>query len=154
MKPLDRYDHKILSMLQLDGRISTLELADKISLSPTATTERVKKLTRDGYIEGYKAVLSAKLLNKNLLSFVEVRLESTGSDIFERFKEAVSHVPEIMECHMVAGGFDYLLKVRCADMSEYRLLLSDKINQLPGVRETNTYTVMEEVKNSGCLPIT
>lgn len=154
MKQLDRYDYKILSMLQSEGRISTLDLAEKISLSPTATTERVKRLTRDGYIEGYRAVLSPKLLNKNLLSFVEIKLDSTGSDIFDRFKEAVSRVPEIMECHMVAGGYDYLLKVRCADMDEYRLLLSNKINQLPGVRETNTYTVMEEVKNSGMLPIT
>ncbi|WP_262693974.1 Lrp/AsnC ligand binding domain-containing protein [Kordiimonas aquimaris] len=153
MKALDRFDHKILKLLQRDGRMSTLDLADKISLSPTATTERVKRLRRDGYIVGYQAVLSPRLLDKNLLSFVEVRLESTGADIFERFSEAVQKIDEIMECHMVAGGFDYLLKIRCADMAAYRFLLSDKINQLPGVRETNTYAVMEEVKNSNLLPL-
>lgn len=153
MKPLDEFDRKILKFLQSDGRMSTLDLADQISLSPTATTERVKRLRRRGYIVGYQAVLSPKLLNKNLLSFVEVRLESTGSDIFDRFKEAVEPIDAIMECHMVAGGFDYLLKVRCADMEAYRHLLSETINQLPGVRETNTYAVMEEVKNTNLLPL-
>lgn len=153
MKPLDEFDRKILKLLQSDGRMSTLDLAENIALSPTATTERVKRLKHKGYITGYQAVLSPKLLNKNLLIFVEIRLESTSADIFEKFKTAVQSIDAIMECHMVAGGFDYLLKVRCADMEDYRQLLSETINQLPGVRETNTYAVMEEVKNSNLLPL-
>lgn len=153
MKKIDKFDQAILRILQNNGRISSLELADRISLSPTATTERVKRLTRDGYILGYRAILSPILLDKTLLAYVEIKLESTGTDMFDRFKEAVLKVPDIMECNMLAGGFDYLLKVRSTDMASYRILLGETINQLPGVRETHTYAVIEEVKSTSVLPL-
>lgn len=150
---LDRTDKRILTVLQADGRISTVELAERIGLSPTATSERVKRLTREGYITGYGARLDPRKLGLELLVFVEVSLDKTTPDIFERFAEAVRRAPEVLECHMVAGGFDYLVKTRVADMAAYRRFLGDVLLSLPGVTETRTYAVMEEVKSDGALPV-
>lgn len=150
---IDRIDHKILRALQKDGRISNLKLAETVHLSPTAALERVKRLTRDGYILGYEARLNPAKLGAGLMVFVEVMLDRTVSDAMDAFKAAVHVRPEILECHLVAGGFDYLLKTRVADMGAYRDLLASVIWSLPGVRETRTYTVMEEVKNTALLPV-
>jgi Lrp/AsnC family transcriptional regulator, leucine-responsive regulatory protein len=151
MKDLDRIDRKILRSLQMDGRLTNTELADRIALSPTATAERVKRLTREGYIEGYGARLSPAKLGRTLL--VEVKLDRTTPDVFDAFAKAVKRSDDVMECHMVAGGFDYLVKARVAGMDAYRTFLSDVILSLPGVRETHTYAVMEEVKTTGHLPV-
>jgi Lrp/AsnC family leucine-responsive transcriptional regulator len=145
---LDRIDFKILSLLQDDGRISNLKLAEAVTLSPTAVLGRVQRLTRDGYILGYEARLNPVKLGAGMMVFVEVLLDRTTPNVFEPFKAAVQVHPEIMECHMVAGGFDYLLKTRMADMAAYRHFAGTVLWQLPGVRETRTYAVMEEVKNS------
>jgi Lrp/AsnC family leucine-responsive transcriptional regulator len=145
---LDRIDFKILSLLQDDGRISNLKLAEAVTLSPTAVLGRVQRLTRDGYILGYEARLNPLKLGAGMMVFVEVLLDRTTPNVFEPFKAAVQVHPEIMECHMVAGGFDYLLKTRMADMAAYRHFAGTVLWQLPGVRETRTYAVMEEVKNS------
>lgn len=153
MKEIDRIDRKILRALQADGRLTNIELAERVSLSPTATAERVKRLTRDGYIEGYSALLSPEKLGRALLVFVEVKLDRTTPDIFDAFARAVKTSEDVMECHMVAGGFDYLVKARVAGMEAYRMFLSDVILSLPGVRETHTYAVMEEIKTSGHLPV-
>ena len=114
---------------------------------------RVQRLTRDGYILGYEARLNPLKLDAGMLVFVEVLLDRTTANVFDQFKAAVQARPEIMECHMVAGGFDYLLKTRSADMNAYRRFAGDVMWQLPGVRETRTYAVMEEVKNSSSLYI-
>ena len=153
MKDLDRIDKNILRMLQADGRLSNLELAQKVNLSPTATSERVKRLTREGYITGYMGILNPEKLDRGLLVFVEVKLDRTTHDVFSSFAEAVKRSADVMECHMVAGGFDYLVKARVAGMTAYRTFLSDVILSLPGVRETHTYAVMEEVKSNGYIPI-
>jgi len=145
---LDRIDLKILGFLQEDGRISNLKLAEKVSLSPTAVLARVQRLTKEGYILGYEARLNPLQLGASMMVFVEVLLDRTTPNVFEAFKAAVQVRPEIMECHMVAGGFDYLLKTRMADMLAYREFAGTVLWQLPGVRETRTYAVMEEVKNS------
>ncbi|MBT2303806.1 Lrp/AsnC ligand binding domain-containing protein [Variovorax paradoxus] len=145
---LDRIDLKILKALQEDGRMANLKLADAIGLSPTAVLARVQRLTRDGYILGYEARLNPLLLGAGMLVFVEILLDRTTPNVFEEFKVAVRNQPAIMECHMVAGGFDYLLKTRSADMNDYRQFAGTVLWQLPGVRETRTYAVMEEVKNS------
>jgi Lrp/AsnC family leucine-responsive transcriptional regulator len=144
----DRIDLKILRALQEDGRIANLKLAESIGLSPTAVLARVQRLTRDGYILGYEARLNPLKLGAGMLVFVEVLLDRTTANVFEAFKAAVQAQPAIMECHMVAGGFDYLLKTRSADMNDYRQFAGTVLWQLPGVRETRTYAVMEEVKNS------
>ena len=150
---LDRTDLKILRALQADGRMSNLKLAEAVSLSPTAVLSRVQRLTKEGYILGYEARLNPLKLGAGLMVFVEVLLDRTTPNVFEAFKAAVQVRPEIMECHMVAGGFDYLLKTRMADMGAYRDFAGTVLWQLPGVRETRTYPVMEEVKNTTQLPL-
>ncbi|QRM56996.1 Lrp/AsnC ligand binding domain-containing protein [Sinorhizobium sp. BG8] len=153
MKELDRLDRKILRALQKEGRLTNIELAEKVNLSQTATAERVKRLTRDGYITGYMAVLSPERLGRGLLVFIQVKLDRTTPDVFDAFAAAVQRSDDVMECHMVSGGFDYLVKARVAGMAAYRNFLSDVILPLPGVRETHTYAVMEEVKSTGFLPV-
>ena len=150
---LDRIDLRILAALQADGRISNLKLAETVALSPTAVLARVQRLTREGFIVGYHADLNAAKLGRGLVVFVEVLLDRSSPNVFEQFKAAVQVRPEIMECHMVAGGFDYLLKTRSANMSAYRAFAGDVLWRLPGVRETRTYAVMEEVKNTTHLHV-
>ena len=150
---IDRLDRRILDVLQRDGRTSNLKLAEAVSLSPTAVLVRVQRLTRDGFILGFEARLNPLQLGAAMMVFVEVLLDRTTPNVFEAFKAAVQVHPEIMECHMVAGGFDYLLKTRMADMPAYRNFAGSVLWQLPGVRETRTYAVMEEVKNSTHLPL-
>jgi Lrp/AsnC family leucine-responsive transcriptional regulator len=150
---IDRIDRRILDVMQKDGRISNLKLAEAVSLSPTAVLSRVQRLTKEGFILGYEARLNPIKLGAGMLVFVEVLLDRTTPNVFEQFKAAVQVRDEIMECHMVAGGFDYLLKTRTADMNSYRDFAGTVLWQLPGVRETRTYAVMEEVKNSSAIPI-
>ncbi|MBS0344586.1 MAG: Lrp/AsnC ligand binding domain-containing protein [Proteobacteria bacterium] len=153
MPGLDRLDLRILAALQSDGRMSNLKLAETVGLSPTAALARVQRLTRDGYILGYEARLNPVKLGAGMLVFVEILLDRTTPNVFDEFKAAVQVRPEIMECHMVAGGFDYLIKTRSADMDDYRRFAGTVLWQLPGVRETRTYAVMEEVKNSARLAL-
>src|SRR3954454_13905042 len=144
MTEIDRIDRRILSVLQADGRMATVELAERVGLSPTSTSERLKRLQRDGYIAGFRAQLDPHRLGLELLVFVEVSLDKTTPDVFERFAAAVRRAPEVLECHMVAGGFDYLIKTRVENMPAYRRFLGDVLLSLPGVKETRTYAVMEE----------
>jgi Lrp/AsnC family transcriptional regulator, leucine-responsive regulatory protein len=153
MADIDRTDRRILTLLQADGRISTVDLAERIGLSPTSTSERVRRLQRDGFVSGFRAVLDPRRLGLGLLVFVEVSLDKTTPDVFAKFAEAVRRAPEVLECHMVAGGFDYLVKTRVADMGAYRRFLGEILLALPGVKETRTYAVMEEVKSDGALPV-
>jgi len=150
---IDKIDARILRVLQADGRISNLKLAETVHLSPTAVLERVKRLTRDGYILGYEARLNPAKLDAGLLVFVEVLLDRTVHDVMDNFRAAVQARPEILEAHLVAGGFDYLLKTRVSDMAAYRQFIGSVIWTLPGVRETRTYAVMEEVKNTTQIPL-
>lgn len=153
MAGLDKISKKILAELQNDGRISNVDLAGRVNLSPAACLERVRKLQEAGYILGYAAQLNPELLDVSLLVFIEVVLDRTTPDVFAEFKKSVQSIPEIMECHMVAGGFDYLVKVRLKDMSAYRHFLGEVLLSLPGVKETRTYAVMEEVKEHAPLPL-
>ncbi len=150
---LDKVNKRILTELQQDGRMSNIDLSNKVNLSPAACLERVKRLQEAGYIMHYSAHLNPKLLDVSLLVFIEVVLDRTTSDVFEAFSRSIQDIPEVLECHMVAGGFDYLVKARVKDMDAYRELLGKTLLQLGGVRETHTYAVMEEVKNTTKLPI-
>lgn len=150
---LDRTDLRILALLQQDGRLSNLKLAEAVALSPTAALARVQRLTRSGYIRGYHAELDPARLGRGLVVFVEVLLDRTTQNVFDEFRAAVQVHDEILECHLVAGGFDYLLKTRMADMAAYRAFAGEVLWRLPGVRETRTYAVMEEVKRGGALPL-
>jgi Lrp/AsnC family leucine-responsive transcriptional regulator len=150
---VDRLDQRILEILQREGRVPYAELARRVSLSPTPCIERVRRLEREGLIREYAAHLDAQRLGAALLAFVEIRLDRTTPEVFDRFREAVLALPEIQECHMVAGGFDYLIKLRVADMQSYRRILGDRLTALPGVEQTHTYFVMEEVKSTHAIPL-
>jgi Lrp/AsnC family leucine-responsive transcriptional regulator len=153
MQQLDRTDRMILGILQREGRITNLDLADRAGLSPTAASERTRRLIKEGLVTGFGAKLDPQRLGFGLLVFVEVLLDKTTPDVFIHFAAAVRRAPEVLECHMVAGGFDYLLKTRMRDMAAYRAFLGGVLLSLPGVRETRTYAVMEEVKVDAPLPL-
>lgn len=147
-RPLDRIDRKLLFRLQQDGRVPVSQLAREVNLTVTPTLERIRRLEAAGFINGYFAHLNARRLGLGLLVYVEVALDRTTPEAFERFKAMVAAHDEIMECHMVAGGFDYLLKVRVKDMERYRTLLGETIASIRGVQQTHSYFVMEEVKST------
>lgn len=150
---IDAIDRRILRALQADGRITNQELAQRCQLSPAACHERFRRLRERGYITGFTALLDPGKLDRALLIFVEILLDRTTGDVFEQFAATVRDTPEILECHMVAGGFDYLLKARVQDMAAYRSFLGSTLVNMPGVRETRTYAVLEEVKSTIALPI-
>jgi Lrp/AsnC family transcriptional regulator, leucine-responsive regulatory protein len=145
---LDKIDQRILTRLQEDGRLSIAQLARELHISVTPCVERVRRLEQHGHIVGYRAELSPTHLGQNLLAYVQVALDRTTPEVFERFRTAMEVLDFVQECHMVAGGFDYLLKLRVRDMKEYRSVLSNDIACIRGVQQTHTYFVMEEVKNS------
>jgi Lrp/AsnC family leucine-responsive transcriptional regulator len=151
-KTLDRIDLNILDTLQKEGRIANVDLAKKVNLSASPCIDRVKRLEKDGYIEGYGARLNAGKLGFGTTVFIEITLDNTTSAVFDRFKDEVLKVPHVVECHMVAGGFDYLLKLRLPNMDAYRIIL-EQIVDLPGVVKNHTYVVIEQVKRDTGLPL-
>lgn len=152
-KPLDRIDRRILRELQNNGRITNVELSKRVDLSPTPCLERVRRLEDQGYIRGYTAVLEPKRLGSELLVFVEITLERNSPVVFKEFAEAVTLLPEVLECHLVSGSFDYLIKARVADMDEYRRFWGETLLTLPSVSDSKTYVVMEEVKETSNILI-
>ena len=150
---MDRTDHRILDILQRNGRITNVDLAEKVHLSPPPCLERVKRLEREGYIEKYVGILNPYKLNAGLLAFIQVTLHSTASKDLEKFNQAVAGLEQVQECHMVSGGFDYLIKVRASDMQAYRDFLGHELADIPNVRETHTYVVMQEVKVESSIPL-
>ncbi|WP_035061677.1 Lrp/AsnC ligand binding domain-containing protein [Andreprevotia chitinilytica] len=152
-RKLDRIDYKILRALQADGRLAITELAERVGLTATPCAERVKKLEESGVIMGYHARLNPQLLESPLLVFVELRLERKSGEVFDDFRRTVGTIPEVLECHLIAGDFDYLLKARLPDMSHYRRLLGDILLRLPGAAESRSYIVMEEAKETLALPL-
>ena len=147
-RKLDRTDRMILKTLQEDGRISNVALAKKVNLSATPCLERVRRLERHGYIRGYTALLDPHKVDAGVLVFVEIALLRNSPDAFRDFRREALRLPELLECHLVSGNFDYLLKARVKDMQDYRSLLGEKILALPGVSDSRSYVVMEEVKES------
>ena len=153
LRGLDRIDRRILRALQEDGRISNTDLAARVGLSATPCSERVRRLERDGFITGYHARLSPQALGQSLLVFVEIRLSAKSGRIFEEFRREVLKLPNVLECHLVSGDFDYLIKARIPGMDAYRKLLGDQLLGLPGARESRSYVVMEEIKESLSLSV-
>ncbi len=148
IRRLDRMDYEILQILQKDGRITMSELATRVHLSTTPCSERVKRLERDGIILGYHARLNPKMVDRNLLVFLEIKLSAKSGDVFEQVARNLSSVPEVLECHLISGEFDYLVKARLKEMSAYRRLLGDLLKMLPASASSRSYIVMEEVKES------
>lgn len=150
---LSKIDKKILQELQRDGRISYAELARRVGLSNTPCFERVKRLEREGIIEGYTALIDPEKVGAKLLVFVQIRLSRINQDVFEEFKQKAIALDEVQECYLVSGNFDYLIKARVADMSAYRIFLGETLLTLPGVQESTSYVVMEELKETLNLAI-
>lgn len=146
---IDRFDRAILRELSTNGRMSITDLAEKVGLSKSPCQVRFKRLQERGYIRGFRAVLDPVRLGLDHIAFVEVRLTDTTEAALQAFNAAVQRVPEIEQCHMIAGAFDYLLKVRTKDIRAYREVLGDTISALPHVASTSTHVSMEAVKDDG-----
>lgn len=151
--PLDRIDRKILDILQRDGRIAMTELAQQVGLSTSPCSERVRRLEKRGVITGYHAHVSPEAVGRSLLVFVDIKLASKSTEVFEKVRAELAHMPEVLECHLVSGSFDYLVKARLRGMSEYRHLLGDILKKLPVPAESHSYVVMEEIKETLALPM-
>ncbi len=145
---IDRFDYMILDALAVDGRMSITELSARIGLSKTPCQRRVEKLQRSGVIRGFAAIIDPAVLGRRHIAFVEVKLSDTRAAALAAFSGAVRKIPEIEECHMIAGGFDYLLKVRTENILAYRKLLGEVISSLPHVAQTSTFVVLEPVKEA------
>ncbi|MBB4349552.1 MULTISPECIES: Lrp/AsnC family transcriptional regulator [Rhizobiaceae] len=143
---LDQFDKKIMQELSADGRLSITELASRIGLSKTPCQLRLRRLIEEGYIEGFRAILSSQKLGLDHIAFVEVKLSDTREEALKSFNDAARKIREIEGCHMIAGRFDYLLKVRTRDIRRYRIVLGEKISTLPFVANTSTNVVMQTVK--------
>ncbi len=145
---LDQYDRKILSALSKDGRMPVTDLAKLVGLSKTPCQNRVTRLRETGYIQGFRAVLNPSKLGLDHIAFVEVKLSDTTEAALKAFNTAARDIREIEQCHMIAGAFDYLLKVRTGDIKAYRQVLGEAISNLPHVASTSTHISMEAVKDS------
>ena len=148
---MDRIDQKLIAELTRDARMSIAELARRVGLSKTPVQQRLKRLQSSGVIRGYRAVLDFEQMGLDHVAFVEVTLSDTRERALAAFNEAVSAVPEVEDCHMIAGAFDYLLKVRTTDINRYRLVLGEKISSLPHVAQTSTHVAMQSVKDGGIV---
>ncbi|TWD53296.1 AsnC family transcriptional regulator [Agrobacterium vitis] len=146
---LDMFDMKIVEALSQDGRISITELSQRVGLSKTPCQVRLKRLIDEGYILGFRAVLDARKFGLDHIAFAEVKLSDTRETALNEFNTAVRKIREVEECHMIAGAFDYLLKVRTSDIRRYRHVLGEKISSLPHVSSTSTFVVMQAVKEYG-----
>lgn len=145
---IDRIDQEILEIVAIDGRITITDLASRVGLSKTPCAQRLKRLERSGIIKGYTARLDLVELGRSHIAFVQIRLTQTSTNAVDEFNRVVLTIPEIEECHMISGAFDYLLKIRSRDMAEYRHILIDRLSSLPFVSQTSTLIAMEAVKES------
>lgn len=149
LSQFDRIDRRIVDELRIDGRITMTELAQRVGLSKTPCQLRVRKLIESGCIRGFRAVVDFKMLGEGHVAFAEVKLSDTREAALAEFRRGVSRIQEVEECHMIAGNFDYLLKVRTADIGAYREVLGEKISSLPHVASTSSFVVMETIVESG-----
>ena len=149
---IDGFDRKILEVLAVEGRISVTALADRIGLSKSPTQARLRRLEERGVIRGYRALYDPIQLDRDHVAFVEVKLSDTREAALAAFNADVMKISEIEQCHLIAGDFDYLLKVRTAGMTGYRSVLAEKISTLPHVSHTSTYVAMQAVKEEGLSP--
>ncbi|RVT92964.1 Lrp/AsnC family transcriptional regulator [Sphingomonas crocodyli] len=148
MPELDEFDRKILKVLRKDGRITFTDLAQHVGLSKTPCQQRVKRLCESGVIVAFRAIVDPQKIGLDHVAFVEVKLSDTREAALNEFNVAVRRIAEVEECHMIASSFDYLLKVRTADIRKYRTVLGERISALPYVASTSTYVAMETVRES------
>jgi Lrp/AsnC family leucine-responsive transcriptional regulator len=153
VRTLDKLDRRILALLQKDGRLSMKDLGEQVGLSITPCIERVKRMERDGIITGYYARVNPAALGASLLMFVQITLSNKSGEMFDQFRREVLRIPQVLECHLVSGDFDYIIKARIQEMTEYRKLLGDILLQLPGAAQSKSYVVMEEIKETLVLNV-
>ena len=153
MYELDTIDLRILDLLQQQGRLTMTELGESVGLSTSPCSQRGKRLEQLGVITGYYARINPQALGRSLLVFVEITLTEKSEQIFKKVRDALAHIPEVQECHLIAGRFDYLIKARLGGMNEYRRLLGTILAQMPVPAQSNSYVVMEEVKESTALRV-
>lgn len=146
---LDAFDRKIIDVLRADGRIPITDLAKRVGLSKTPCQVRLKRLIANGTVRGFRAIVDPARLGLDHIAFAEVKLSDTREEALEAFRRAVLRIPEVEECHMIASSFDYLLKVRTADIRRYREVLGERISSLPHVASTSTFVAMETIRDSG-----
>jgi Lrp/AsnC family leucine-responsive transcriptional regulator len=144
---LDVFDRKIIAVLVEDGRITVTDLAQRVGLSKTPCQVRLRRLIETGVVTGFRAMLDPAKLGLDHIAFTEVKLSDTREQALDEFNAGVRRIPEVEECHMIAGSYDYLLKVRTADIRRYRIVLGEKISSLPHVANTSTFVAMETVKD-------
>ncbi|MFQ3183322.1 MAG: Lrp/AsnC family leucine-responsive transcriptional regulator [Alteromonas macleodii] len=149
---IDGFDRKILDVIAVEGRITVTDLAKRIGLSKSPTQARLRRLEETGVVRGYRALFDPILLGRDHVAFVEVKLSDTRESALATFNAAVTQIPEIEQCHLIAGAFDYLLKVRTSGMGSYRLVLADRLSTLPHVASTSTYVAMQAVKEEAIAP--
>ena len=149
---LDRIDRAMLRELQANGRLSVAELAARVNLSKTPAHARLRRLIAEGYILGFSAQVDHARLGLGHVAFVQVTLSDTRAPALDAFNSAVRALQAVEQCHMIAGAFDYLLKVRSGDIAEYRRMLGEEIARLPHVAHTSTFVSMEAVKEAGASP--
>lgn len=146
---MNRADYQIIKELQQNSRITITELALRVGLSKTPCQMRMRKLEEQGYITGYTALVDHSKLDLNHIAFIQVTLNDTSSKSLAAFNQAVLQITEVEQCHMIAGGYDYLLKVRTKDMTAFRMVLGESISTLPHVQQTSTFVAMESIKDVG-----
>ena len=144
---IDRYDEQILAILMVEGRLPVTDLARRIGISKSPCQVRLKRLQKNGYITGFRAIVDPRKLGREHVAFVELRLSDTREKALQAFNQAVLKIPEVEQCHMIAGSFDYLLKVRTADIHSFRRALGESITQLPHVAHSSSFVTMEAVKD-------
>lgn len=152
-RPLDGIDRKILDELQKNGRISIVDLAKRVNLSKTPCSERVRRLEKSGVISQYRAVIDPELVDMKHVTIVHISLTQTSDNSLDQFNLAVQNIPEVQSCLMIAGQFDYMLKVRTHDITHFREVLGEQIGKLPGVMQTHSFAVMETVKENDLIPM-
>ena len=145
---IDPFDLKIIAALIEDGRMSITDLSKRVGLSKTPCQLRLKRLIESGIIEGFKAIINQEKMGLDHIVFAEVKLSDTREAALQSFNRAVKKIKEVEECHMIAGRFDYLLKIRTSDIRRYRLVLGEEISNLPHVASTSTNVVMQAVKEN------
>jgi len=150
---LDRTDRRILNSLQKNGRIANVDLAREVNLTPTPCLERVKRLEKEGFITNYVALLDPVKANAALCAYIEIQLVNSTTEAFKRFNQQMIDLPEVQECQMVAGGFDYLIKIRVADMQHYQRFLGEKLASISDISQTHTYVVIQDVKSETAVQI-
>ncbi len=150
-REFDYIDRRIMDELQANGRLSIVELANRVNLTKTPCAERVRRLERNGVVTGYRAVLDPRSVGVAHVTIVQISLAQSSDNSLQEFNAAVREIPEVQSCMMIAGHFDYLLKVHTRDIAHFREVLGERISQLPNVQQTHSFAVMEVVKQDDCI---